>query len=71
MDKVGGDIDWTGFEPDASPVQPLDAHTFVARLRLLSERVESLTILRKAFTEQHPSGEHLSRSSESAPRPSR
>jgi hypothetical protein len=57
------DIDWTGVEPDQSPVRPLDAHTFATRLRLLTDRVESLTILRKASTEQSSSGEHLLRRS--------
>jgi len=68
---VGGHIDWTGVEPDQSPVAPLDGHTYVARLRLLSERAASLTTLRKAFAEQHPSGEYIPRRSEPPPRPSR
>jgi hypothetical protein len=54
MPHAFGHIDWTGVEPDRSPVRPLDAQTFTERLTLLSERAESLTVLRKAFTEQHP-----------------
>lgn len=64
-------IDWTGVEPDPSPIEPLDDHTFAVRLRLLSERAESLTILRKAFTEQQSNGEQLSRHPEPTSRPSR
>jgi hypothetical protein len=64
-------IDWTGVEPEASPLEPLDARTFAIRLQRLSERAGSLTRLRKAFADQHPRGEQLPRDSESAPRPSR
>lgn len=71
MHKATAPIDWTGVEPDQSPVQPLDANTFAARLRLLSERAESLTTLRRAFTEQHPRGQQLPQRPQPAPRPSR
>jgi len=64
------DIDWTGVKSDESPVAPLDANTFVLRLRLLGERANDLTILRAAFVEQNTRGEQLSRPSESALRPS-
>jgi hypothetical protein len=43
--------DWTGVAPDLSPIAPLDADNFVARLQRLSERAESLTILRRAFAD--------------------
>jgi hypothetical protein len=71
MTEAVGYTDWTGVQPDQSPIAPLDARTFAARLHRLSERSASLTTLRRAFTEQHPSGEHLPRRSEPAPRPSR
>ncbi len=59
MEKTAGQIDWSGVEPDRSPIGPLDDQTFVVRLRRLSERAESLTILRKAFTEQQPQAPRL------------
>ncbi len=65
------DIDWTGVQSDRSPIAPLDSDSFVVRLRLLSERAHSLTILRYAFAEQQPHGEQLSRNPEPASRPSR
>jgi len=43
------DIDWTGVRPDQSEIGRLDDNSFVVRLRLLSERARSLTILRNAF----------------------
>ncbi len=61
MNEAVGQTDWTGVGPDRSPVKPLDAHTFAARLRLLTERAESLTVLRAAFSEQQPRGEQLPR----------
>jgi hypothetical protein len=64
-------VDWTGFQEDQTPIEPLDARTFAIRLRLLSERAGSLAILRKAFTEQQSRGEQLSRDPEPASRPSR
>jgi len=45
VDEAVGRIDWTGVGPDESPIEPLDSHTFVVRLRHLSERAESLTLL--------------------------
>ena len=64
-------IDWTGVEPDQSPVAPLDAHTFVLRLRLLGDRAASLTVLREAFVEQHRRGQQRPRPSEPAARSAR
>ena len=54
-------IDWTGVQPDQSPIAPLDRESFLVRLRLLSERAFSLAMLRNAFAQQHPHGEQLSR----------
>ena len=45
-------VDWTGVRPDDSPIEPLDSRLFVARLRVLSERVRDLTLLRQALTER-------------------
>lgn len=45
-------VDWTGVEPDRTAVAPLDAQSFVARLRLLSERAASLRTLQEAFARQ-------------------
>ena len=64
-------IDWTGVQSDRSPIGPLDSDSFVLRLRLLSERAHSLTILRNAFVLQHFHGEQLSRNPQPASRPSR
>jgi hypothetical protein len=50
-------IDWTGIQPDQSPIGPLDANSFIVRLLLLSERAESLTVLRNAFRQQQSYGE--------------
>lgn len=63
-------VDWTGVAPDQSPIQPLDDHTFDLRLRLLSERAESLTRLRRAFTDQSH-GQQLPRDPAPASRPRR
>ena len=68
---VRAPVDWTGVQPDRSPIQPLDAKTFSGRLRLLSERAASLTRLRTAFTDQPPNGQQLPRDPEPTPRPSR
>jgi hypothetical protein len=46
------DVDWTGVEPDRSPIAPLNATSFVLRLRRLSERAMTLRMLRAAFQEQ-------------------
>lgn len=58
------DIDWTGVQPDQSPIAPLDERTFKIRLRLLSERATSLMILRNAFKQQQAHGDQSSRNSE-------
>ena len=71
MQSGHSDIDWTGVRPDESPIEPLDARSFAVRLRLLSERARSLTILRNTFTEQRSDGERLPRNFEPASRPSR
>ena len=71
MDEGAGHVDWTGVGPDRSPIEPLNDHTFAVRLRRLSERAQSLTILRGAFAEQHAHGEQLLRHPDPAPRPSR
>jgi hypothetical protein len=65
------EIDWTGVQPDQSPIEPLDDNSAAVRLRLLSERAKSLTVLRNAFVQQQSNGEQLSRSSEPTARPSR
>lgn len=64
-------VDWIGFGPDHSPIAPLDAATFLARIELLSDRARSLTVLRQAFVEQHANGERLPRHPEPTPRRSR
>ena len=65
------DIDWTGVQPDRSPIAPLDAYFFAERLRRLSERATSLMILRNAFTQQQSHGERFSQDPESPSRQSR
>lgn len=37
MDMRPEDIDWTGLAPDNSPIAPLTAETFVARLERLTD----------------------------------
>jgi hypothetical protein len=61
-------VDWTGVLPDLSALEPLDSRSFSVRLRRLSERARSLTLLRKAFTEQQSYGERFPRDSESTSR---
>ena len=56
-------VDWTGVRPDDSPIGPLDSRSFLVRLRMLSERVSDLTLLRQARTEQHTHEERLPRDS--------
>lgn len=65
------EIDWTGVQPDHSPIAPLDERTFKVRLRLLSERATSMMILRNAFKQQQPHDDQLSRDSEPPSRQSR
>ena len=64
-------VDWTGVQPDHTPIPPLDDQTFAGRLHLLSERAESLTRLRRAFTDQTRDGQQLPRDFEPTSRPSR
>lgn len=42
-------VDWTGVQPDTSPIGPLDSRSFPVRLQRLGERARSLTVLREAF----------------------
>ena len=58
--------DWSGVQPDTSAIEPLDGNSFLVRLRRLSERAESLTILRNAFAEQNFNGKQLHRNFEPA-----
>ena len=64
-------VDWTGVGPDDSPIEPLDSRSFPARLRMLSERVRDLTLLRRARAEQQTHEERLPRDPECPTRPSR
>ncbi len=64
-------IDWTGVQPDRSPIEPLDDNSFSIRLRRLTERAESLTILRNAFAQQQSNGKQFSRDFEPTSRRSR
>ncbi len=69
MDSLNdSEIDWSGVKPDQSPIPPLDAVTFVNRLRLLEDRAAGVTMLRKAFHEQHSNDDQISRDSEPAAR---
>jgi hypothetical protein len=71
MGETHDPTDWTGVAPDRSPVAPLDARTFVERLRRLSERAEALTLLRQSLADQNPGGQPVHRPAEPTPRPSR
>lgn len=53
-------IDWTGIGPDESPIEPLDARTFLLRLQRLDERVRDLRLLRRALMERQPHDRRLS-----------
>jgi hypothetical protein len=68
MEQDHFEIDWTGVQPDQSPIAPLDADTFVERLRFLSERANSLLILRNALSQQQHHGDQLPRNSQPASR---
>ena len=57
-------IDWTGVQPDESPIEPLDGRTFVLRLRRLDECVRDLTILRRARMERQTHDRQVSQDSE-------
>ena len=50
-------VDWTGVQPDHTPIKPLDDQNVAGRLRLLSGRAESLTRLRTALTERTRHGQ--------------
>jgi hypothetical protein len=65
------EIDWTGFKPDESPIAPLDATTFVQRLRLLSDRAAGVAKLRAAFREQNANDDQVYRNPEPPSRQSR
>jgi hypothetical protein len=36
------DIDWTGVAPERAPIAPLDAQSFLVRLRRLDERAGNM-----------------------------
>jgi hypothetical protein len=57
-------IDWTGVQPDESPIERLDGRTFLLRLRRLDERVRDLKLLRRALMEQQTHNRRVSRDSE-------
>ncbi len=57
-------IDWTGVQPDDSPIEPLDGRTFLLRLRRLEEHARDLKRLRRARMEQHPHDRRVSPDSE-------
>ncbi len=57
-------IDWTGVQPDDSPIEPLDGRTFLLRLRRLEECARDLTLLRRARMEQQPHDRRVSPDSE-------
>ena len=57
-------IDWTGVQPDDSPIEPLDGRTFLLRLRRLEEHVHDLTLLRRALMEQQSHDPRVSSNSE-------
>jgi len=46
------EVDWTGVAPDNTPIEPLTAENFVARLDSLTEAVTALERLKRAFDEQ-------------------
>ena len=56
--------DWTGVQPDDSPIEPLDERTFILRLRMLGERARDLTLLRRARNERQPHDRRVHRDSE-------
>lgn len=57
-------IDWTGVQPDDSPIEPLDGRTFLLRLRRLEEHVHALRLLRRALIEQRSHDPRVSSDSE-------
>ena len=57
-------IDWTGVQPDDSPIEPLDGRTFLLRLRRLEEHVHALRLLRRALMEQRSNDPRVSSDSE-------
>lgn len=54
-------VDWTGVGPNESRIEPLDGRTFSDRLRRLSDRAGSLTVLRRALYQQQPHGKRFRR----------
>ena len=54
-------IDWTGVQPDDSPIEPLDGRTFLLRLNRLEQHVHELRLLRRALKEQQCHGRPASR----------
>ena len=57
-------IDWTGVEPDDSPIEPPDGRTFLLRLRRLEEHVHALRLLRRALMQQRSHDPRVSSDSE-------
>jgi hypothetical protein len=57
-------IDWTGVQPDDSPIEPLDGRTFLLRLRRLEGHVHDLRLLRRVLKEQQSHDRPVSRDSD-------
>ena len=53
-------IDWTGVQPDESPIEPLNARTFLLRLKRLDDSVRDLRLLRRALKERQSDDRRLS-----------
>ena len=57
-------IDWTGVQPDDSPIEPLDGRTFLLRLRRLEAHARDLTLLRRALMQRQAHDRRVSADSE-------
>ena len=57
-------IDWTGVQPDDSPIEPLNSRNFLERLQRLEARARDIALLRQGMTEQNRHEERLHRDSE-------
>jgi hypothetical protein len=51
------DPDWTGVAPDRTPIERLLGAWFTIRLQRLGDRAGSLTMLRRAWSEQRSHGQ--------------
>lgn len=60
----GRSIDWTGVQPDDSPIEPLNSRNFLERLERLQARARDITRLREGMREQHPHEARLHRDPE-------